>query len=214
MPPATKQPKEAKPFAIEELKEPKLLLGEGLEEQRFFSKLLESMPLGGIQVGQFAGNRKLREFLRALKNWPQFGRLQAIAITRDAETDANAAFQSVQDALRNAGLPFPAQPGAFAAGPPRVGVLIIPPNQPNGMLEDLCLASVRSDPAMICVEEYMKCVEEKAKRQPGNPAKAKVHAWLASQVDPDKRLGEAAQAGYWRMGDSVFDSVRQFLRGL
>ena len=55
---------------------------------------------------------------------------------------------------------------------------------------------------------------EKAKRQPGNLAKAKVHAWLASQVDPDKRLGEAAQAGYWPWDSCVFESLKDFMRNL
>ncbi len=45
-------------------------------------------------------------------------------------------------------------------------------------------------------------------------AKARVHAWLASQIEPDKRLGEAAKAGYWPWDSPGFDRLKQFLQAL
>jgi hypothetical protein len=45
-------------------------------------------------------------------------------------------------------------------------------------------------------------------------SKACVHAWLASKERPDKRLGEAAQAGYWPFEHSAFDALSQFLLSL
>ncbi|NJO16485.1 MAG: hypothetical protein HC877_12310 [Thioploca sp.] len=39
----------------------------------------------------------------------------------------------------------------------------------------------------------------------------KVHAWLSSQNEPDKRLAEAAEAGYWPWESPVFDLLKQFL---
>jgi len=44
--------------------------------------------------------------------------------------------------------------------------------------------------------------------------KAHLHTWLASQREPDKRLGEAAEAGFWPWTNTVFDFLRQFLLAL
>lgn len=49
---------------------------------------------------------------------------------------------------------------------------------------------------------------------PYNMAKAKVHTFLASRIEPDKRLGEAAQAGYWPFNDPVFDPLKNFILNL
>lgn len=95
-----------------------------------------------------------------------------------------------------------------------MGVLILPDGHNPGMLEDVCLAAIQTNPEMRCVDEYFKCIRETAKRQPGNLAKARVHAWLASQVQPDLRLGNAAQKGYWPWDNPVFDQIKELLRAL
>jgi hypothetical protein len=43
-------------------------------------------------------------------------------------------------------------------------------------------------------------------------SKAKVHAFLASRYEPDKRLGEAAKAGYWPWDNEAFETVKSFLQ--
>ena len=82
------------------------------------------------------------------------------------------------------------------------------------MLEDLCLESVKNSPAFPCVGAYFQCAFRTSARQPGNFAKAYLHAWLASEVEPDKRLGEAAEAGYWPWQSPAFAAFGQFLLGL
>ena len=44
--------------------------------------------------------------------------------------------------------------------------------------------------------------------------KARAHAWLASRVEPDKRVGEAAQAGYWPWGADAFLDLWSFVGSL
>ena len=67
---------------------------------------------------------------------------------------------------------------------------------------------------MSCVEEYLECVKNNANREPNNVAKAKLHAWLASKEKPDKRLGEAAEAGYWDWESAAFDGLKEFIFSL
>jgi hypothetical protein len=202
------------PVAPVTINKAKLLLGEGVDEVRFFNALLAQLAVQDIQVGHYGGKTQLANYLLTLPLQPGFVQLTCLAVTRDADANAVGAFRSVCSALQAAGLSVPSAHGQSAGTAPRVHVFILPDGQQPGMLEDLCLSSVQADPAWPCVEDYFTCVSQSAARQPNNPAKARVHAWLASQIDPDKRLGEAAEAGYWPWSSPAFDLLKQFLQGL
>jgi hypothetical protein len=188
----------------------KLLLGEGDEEDFLFSSLVEHLSLVGIQALSYGGTGEIRRKLEVLKNDPDFPKVKAIGITRDADRDPGAAFQGVRSALRAAQFPVPDAPGGFTAGPLRVGVLIIPSDRP-GMLETLCLESVADDGAMPCVDRFFECVKAGAHREPSNPWKARVHAWLSSKEESHLRLGEAAKRGYWNLDHPAFEPLRSFI---
>lgn len=101
--------------------------------------------------------------------------------------------------------------------PIRVGVFLLPDGESDGMLEDLCLQAVADDPVVPCVDAYLKCVNEKraeAKRAsiPQNKLpKARALAFLTSRDDPDKRVGEAASAGYWPWDAPTFHPLVHFI---
>lgn len=193
-----------------------LLIGEGKDEVRFFNSLLKFLDISDIQVADFQGKDNLGSYLKTLKDRTfDFSGLTSIGITRDADAlPASSAFQSICSSLRNAGLSIPNEIGEKTTDTPSVSIFIFPNNQEPGMLEDLCLESVKDDGAMPCVEQYLECVKQNASREPNNLAKAKVHAWLASQKMPDKRLAEAAEAGYWNWKSSAFDGLKEFLSSL
>lgn len=197
---------------------PKLLLVEGKDEVRFFNAFLAHPILGitDIQVTDYGGKTMLKDYLEALAQAPVggFTNLVSLAIARDADTDAAAAFASVCGALTNVGLTVPGAHGQFAGANPQVGVWIVPDGGTPGMLEDLCMASVQTDLALSCVDEFFQCVQRRAGRQPKILAKARLHVWLASQAEPDKRLGEAAEKGYWPWTATVFQPLIAFLRAL
>jgi hypothetical protein len=194
--------------------QPKLLLGEGEDERRFFSALLAHLGIAGIQVEQYSGKTNLKDALEALSKGAGFATVTSLGITRDADGDAVGAFASVCHALTNALLSVPAAHDQSAGATPRVRVWIMPDGRSPGMLEDLCFSAVQSDAAHPCVAEYFQCVLARAGRQPTNRAKANVHVWLASQPEPDKRLGEAAEKGYWPWVDPTFAPLINFLRSL
>jgi hypothetical protein len=65
---------------------------------------------------------------------------------------------------------------------------------------------------MPYVERYFECLQEQGLPWPRNRSKARVQTFLASRSEPGKRLGEAAQAGYWPWEDRAFEQVKDFLR--
>ncbi len=193
---------------------PKVLIGEGRDEENFFKALVVHLGVTDVQVEEYGGKANLQNYLREFGLRPGRPNVVGLGITRDADSSVAQAFQSVCTSLRNNGLPAPTASGQIAAGPPRVGVFILPDNRRNGMLEDLCLDAVQTDGAIACVDDYFQCVRRTTARQHTPTAKARVHAWLASQDDPDLRLGEAAQRGFWPWYAVAFQPLVQFLQAL
>jgi len=197
-----------------EIKHPKLLIVEGKEDELFFSAFCHHLGLNDIQVLSIGGKTNLLRNLTALKKATNFSQVTALGIIRDADEDANAALQSVCSALQHAELPTPTKPMTPAPGHPRVLVMILPDNQSPGALEDICLKAIAGTPAMRCVDEFFCCLQRHRLPPPKNLSKAKVLAYLTSLPEPDKRLGESAQAGYWNWDHPAFSDLKDFLRSL
>jgi hypothetical protein len=202
-------PRQATPFV-----KPKVLIGEGRDEENFFNALVAYLGLPDIHVEQYGGKDNLKNYLREFGVRPGHQNVVALAVTRDADDTVAQVFQSISTLLANNALPSPGSPGQFAVGPPRIGVFILPDNRRAGVLEDLCLDAVLADGAIACVDEFFQCVAKNTSRQPEPMAKARVHAWLASQNEPDLRLGEAALKDLWPWTDAAFQPIIQFLQAL
>lgn len=197
-----------------EITQENLLLVEGKEDQLFFDALIRHQNLRNIQIISYDGKPRLRPFLKGVlvKSSEFHKRVKSVGIVRDADTNASETFQSICDALQNAGLSVPANPMELTSQNPKITVMVIPHGSTHGMLEDLCLQAVISDPAVSCMEKYFQCLQQLPSSLPNNISKAKVHVFLASRHKPDKRLGEAANAGYWPWDNEAFDPVKNFLR--
>jgi hypothetical protein len=203
------EPEQEVSIAIEK---PHLLIVEGRDEERLFKKLLRDLDLTQIQVLPIGGKKLLRKKLISLVGNTDFPSVTSIGILRDGDDDSASAFQSVHDALRDNGLAAPGKPMEATAGPPAITVMILPGEDRTGMLETLLLESVKAEPAMECVNKFMSCLQEKKVPDPKGLDKARAHAFLASREKPDKRVGEAAEAGYWNLDSPALDPLKSFLK--
>jgi hypothetical protein len=194
-----------------QINRPYVLLVEGKEEVKFFKAFLDRLGLNEVQVLTYGGKQRLQEFLKALGAFRGTDQIKILGIERDADNDAKGAFQSVQGSLKKNGYPCPKNQLQLAGGSPAVVVMILPGNGREGMLEDLCLESVKRDPAVACLDEYFRCLNKAGLKKSKNISKARVHAFLASREIPDKRLGEAAQAKYWRLDSGAFRELKKFI---
>jgi hypothetical protein len=203
---------------------PKLLLGEGKHDVYFFNALLTYLGINDVQVDGYGGKHGMGSILKTLTTRTGFDQVLSLGITRDADyaddTDdqvviVQRAFQSVCGALTRANLLVPAAPMIKAIGQPDVRVFILPDNQRAGMLEDVCLATMQAT-EIDCINTYFDCIARETSRTQlrRNVSKSRVHAWLATQAEPDKNLGQAAQASYLAWDHPAFDSLKQFLRQL
>lgn len=198
-----------------EIKEPHLLVVEGKDEEKFIGALIKRLTLPApLQIFGIGGKTQLRGNLKALTLSPNFSTVDSLGIMRDADEDPAAAFQSVCSDLKNAGLPVPAKPLESASGRPRVTVMILPAENEKGMLEDVCLKAVAQDLTKACIDQYFQCVKEQDGIHPRNIAKARVQIFLASQLEPGKRLGESAETGYWPLEHEAFEPINKFLQSI
>ena len=197
------------------MRQPHIVLVEGKDEVNFFEALCKHLRLDNIQTIAVGGKLNFRFWIELLTTSPGFDRVRAIGLVRDADGNPRGAFDSLCSSLKNAQLPVPDAPLATTDSNPRVTILIMPPEDvgTGRMLEDLCFASTHEHPAHECVEQYLDCLAGvECLPDESALAKARVHAFLAACGEPDLRLGEAAQKGYWDWDSPLFEGVKAFLR--
>ncbi len=190
------------------------ILVEGNDQRNFFEAFISHLALANIQVQNFGGVDQLRDFLEGLVDVTGFRAVKSVGIVRDAETSAQAAFQSVQSSLSNAGLPVPNQPERRAGSSPAVTVLILPGDNRPGMLETLLNETFANTPEEACINAFFDCVKAVPTVSIINPDKARAYAYLTTKPNPHHSVGMAAKQRYWNLNHPVFDQLRQFLRAL
>ena len=198
-----------------QIEQPKQLFVEGSDELRIFEALLQYLDLSDVQIHDLGGIDRLRTSLRTIVNVPGFERVRSLAVVTDANSDRHARRDQIRGALQNAGLPAPVEPLSLSSDHQlSVAYLVVPHDGPGTMMEDVCLGSVGTDPAMKCVENYFECITQAG--VPGPRAhwasKARAHAFIASRERPHLRLGEAAQSGIWDFDSIAFSPLKDLLK--
>jgi hypothetical protein len=204
--------------------EPHLVLAcEGRDDRAFLEVMVDSLQIQDRRIEEYRGKSELPRYLRGLRDSDLFDTVRAVGILRDADDSPDRAWLSVRDTLRRLSLPCPSRPGLFRAGPcgddertRTIGVFIVPDGQSTGALEDLCLRAVASDPALVCAQEFLDCVQVHSGVVCPNQhvPKARLNAWLASRADPTLRLGQAIASGDIAPDSVAFGPIRQFLQDL
>ena len=192
----------------------KQVIVEGNDEIRVFESLSRHLNTRDLELRHYGGNKNLRRFLKAFSGSSDFGLVRSLAIVADANSDRNGREQQIRSALSNAGLPAPARSlEPVSNGDLKVAYLIVPHNIAGTMLEDVCLESVKTDPAMECVDRYFECISQADIQGPREVwmSKARVHAFLASRDRPNLRLGEAAESGLWAFDTDAFGPLKDLL---
>lgn len=196
-----------------------LLAVEGKDECNFFEALSKHMQIEGVQCVDIGGKDKFPSELTVLSIMEGFRSIERLGFVRDAETRiAKSAFHSICDVLGKHNLPFPSELNEIKVlGPMRVGIYIMPDNSGSGMLENLCLQSIKDEPITGCIENYVRCFRshipdiEKSKY---NDPKARVQTYLASRAPIVNSLGLAAISKFWNFGHPCFDAIKNFMQSL
>jgi len=188
----------------------KVIAVEGTDEVYFLDALLRNLKITDVEVRDVGGKDQFKNKLPALVRMSGFSDVGFLAIIRDAEDDAGAAFDSVRKVLLDQQLEPPDRMNRFSDGNPRIGIFIMPGNSDTGMLEDLCLKTVEEDPAMECVNAFIDCAS-RLDNPPKIMAKAKAQVFLAAMSKIANSVGVGAQKGYWNLDSDELDNLRSFI---
>lgn len=193
---------------MENIQSRKLICVEGRDEVYFFTAIFRYMGLTDIEILDFEGKGNFKPRIAALKLRPGFDRVTHIALIRDADSNPpESAFTSLTAILTNNGYSVPGENQSYSEGTPRVGVFIMPGNDEEGELEDLCLRSIYTEEVFGCINKYIECIGTKLRKE----SKAKVLCYLASQEPIINSLGLAAEKGFWDFDNEAFNDLKSFL---
>jgi len=210
----------AKPEPIEK---EKLLLAEGKDACHFFCHACNFYrETQDVQVMHFGGNDELPNFLSDLTNMDKFDEVNTIVISRDAETDADAAIMSIQDAIKHANnkksanIPTPQESFKYTNTQKfsmKVAFMIFPgPKLKKGTLEHLCLSTVEGDPLLECVDDYLECAKAKGERFP-RAHKNKLYCFLSGKDDfIGSRIGLAFKAKVWPPDHPALEPFKRIIQ--
>jgi len=206
---------------------PKLLVVEGADQWYFLKAALQHFHIPPyIELHNYGGVTDLGPFLETLPAITGFEQVTSLGVIRDAEVGgAPDAFLAICRAIEAAReypdsnpwrrrLTVPSRPLERTGDELKVSTFILPDCVGPGSIETLCLDSVRGNPAMQCVDDYVRCLEGRHIRLHANRDKTRLHAFLSSCAVPDFKLGEAAHAGFFPWESATFRLLREFLTTL
>ena len=196
----------------------KVLCVEGKDECNFFYALLKHENIENVQVIDIGGKDRFKSLFPVIRNAPGFSEIQKLGFIRDAEDlPVKAAFDSICSVLGSLDLPKPADIFHITDALPNIGIYIMPDNKNTGMIEDLCLQTLKGTRVIKCISAYTACYEKllhKDEKDKYRSSKAQILSYLATRAPMVNNLGLAAQKEYWDFGNSCFNDVKTFLHML
>lgn len=197
------------------IKSTKILAVEGQDEWYFFKNMLEKhLKITDVQLIDIGGESNFEKELATISVLPDFTSVKKTGFVRDADNDVQKAFEKICKAIKDKlDLPAPETMNNFTNNKPQIGVFVMPNNIDGGMLEDLCLQSVKNDPVIPCLDAFISCVKSKlpTNKHPKNWSKTQTQIFLATRKEIKSSVGFGAEKDHWKFDDPCFDALKQFL---
>lgn len=178
--------------------EERILLVEGEDDEHVVNRLYQKV-YGSELPFKIVNKEGYTKLLQGLPVDLKRSGLAALGVLADANDDLEARWQDLVDAANEGAVSLPDAPapaGTIVEGRPRVGVWLMPDNRSAGELEDFARQLVpSSDRVWPRAKRYIEGIPDEDRRfKPGKISKAKLYAWLASRLLP-QRMGAAITAG-------------------
>ncbi len=195
----------------------KLILAEGRDAELFLVWAARHFrPEQDFQVMDFGGIRELTRFLLLLVNDECYDDVETIVVARDAETNADAAIDSIRNSMKKANMPVPQKPFEYTGNDTLKTAFMIfsDSKHESGTLEDLCLLTVQDDPIMECVADYLECVKVEGEAL-SHVHKKKLHCFLAGKKDyAGLPIGLVSRQGAWCFDHPALKPFKAIIQGM
>ena len=207
-----------------EIRKKYLLLCEGADCEYFLINYFLFLEKQGspqfqdkIQLINFGGNSQLSETLKLIKMMRNFSNVRSLLIVRDAEKDAPAALQSVQNTLKSSSLPIPIKPGEWGEkGGIKAAYLLFPTCQEEiheGTLEDLCVDILKHESESCqdinLIIDWMYKLENEYGKEWKWPHKTRLNLYFSiNNKYVGMKLGEAAKAHAFNWDSPLLQNLK------
>lgn len=205
-----------------------LILCEGIDAFNFLCNYLNSSALeddprysNDIQIFDFGGITELSLYLSNLQKMDHYIEVNRILIFRDAETDVQAAIQSIKQSLANNSLPVPETCNQWCVSDDesiKVAYTLLPScsNHPiPGALEDLCwdiINNNNADNMKNDVHNFLADIIQKYNSIGSHEHKSQIHTYLSINKNYiSMKIGEAAKAGAFNWNHDKLNDLRKLL---
>jgi len=195
------------------IEKPSILLVEGPDDRSFFEALLRYLAIQSVQIKDVSGKDNFSYTFEALLNAEGGSLVKNIGFVRDADKpNAQAAFKAICSILNKNKYPCPAEIGKMIESDgKKVNIFIMPNNNDSGMLENLCINSIREIDILHCIDCFIKCYAPIISNEKHNVPKATILAYLSTRVPVVNTLGVAAQQKVWDFSHECFNQIKAFL---
>ena len=214
-------------------KEPVLALCEGEHDRELLTELLNRRGIGGIEVWSnetisgHGGNGAFGHALDALAGGA-IGKVRAIVIVTDCDSDPGRAFAAIQEQIRGATIfegpparsyPVPNRPYEYAEGNPAIAVILIPGTDRSGALETLCLDAARQAAPTLadCVDAFAVCAGVPSWQSENRRDKMRFRSLIAAgyeanpEISPTRFWSEGPGHTIVPLDHAGFDRISDFL---
>ena len=191
----------------------KLIIVEGNDDENFINTLLKKLEINDVEIINIGCNNFI-DYVPEIGKTPGFGEVKQLLVIGDADNSSLTAFNKIKrsiEKIEDYDLIPPQEKNRVTNDLPQVGIFIITkPNSEVGMLEDLCLETVKDHPAMKCVELFCECISE-LNIKLENPSKSKCKTFLSGMPRSVPHIGTAAEANYWNLDSPILNELKSFL---
>lgn len=190
--------------------EPHLILVEGGDDQAVIAAMIRHEEVDGFRVHNMTGNSTWASRLAVIVKDSSFqDNVRSLGLVKDADTNPRATWDSCVGVLGALNLPVPTAVVTLARGNCSTVILVVPDNQSNGAIEELCFRAFDTS-RLECVERYMACI--RAAEDFRASGKNRIQAYLAGLRTAPRDIAVAANRNLLDMSDTAFDELRKFVR--
>ena len=200
-----------------------LVLCEGKADKLVMESLAKhSGNSGHLVFESYDGESRLRDYLSNLIVRPEYvsGAYAQILVTRDADADYAAAWQSIRDAIHSVFALQVAEPGQWSNTDigVKISAWIIPGKDESGMIETLCLkAANQQNPGLfLCLDSFIDCLSKQQGAAPHEKVRFAIWTIIAQGSLAKDRLSMdlAVKRIDFNWGDQAYDALRELFAAI
>jgi hypothetical protein len=193
----------------EKIEKERIIFVEGKEDRKFFGKILERLEITNSQIIVIGSKPEFKSKLLLYPKRPNFQKIvKRVSIIVDADESFKSTKESIENQVNNLKNKFKEEVENI-----KFDFFIMPNNRDSGMMETLCVLSVKDSMEMKYVNDFIEKIikEKKIKIKQKNVDKIKAQIFLSIMPDVTCGMVYGIIKNYWNSNSKYFKDLLEFL---